>query len=822
MAIKGGAHVQIGAYEYMLDRSKPEPYNHRFESLFSQTTAIAGEIAKQQLRPEKMLWYMTDWSGGEGFKIYYPQEPTRYDVASLMNVTQRGILTTRARRYRFSVARNSTVTTTVRRPAGGSAWNKALIFWGDNLIYSKSATGWTAKIGGANLGLAHDFFDCDTDGRYLVTGVVADSSTAASFLPSSDGSLAAPTVSDINSSTNMDVSTVAEILEGVVYCWALNVSTLQLRKGVGAGTANAFSTLVYNSGIVPAGNWGTDYWTDIESAENALYMSFGTPSSSVVLESRQDIGRPFWTGPPGFTIKKLMYHAGVLFCIGSQAAAGKKFAAMWAIPLSTRAPIFIAAPRRHKNTELFEWTIGCPGYGSNIFIADANSGKIFIYDIENDALSLFDDLANGGTGDGTTFIPYGNLLYKDQSGATDTLALSGWAQVVTTFTVVGAPLRNGTQAFNFAASTAAVGTTPTGLNGIPVTASTQYTFSGWGHNASGSGTLTCSIVWYDSAGAVISTSTGSPLTTTTTWQVMFVTDTSPSNAVYAAMQMTAQNVAGEKQADDLSFHLGSATTVQDQLAFLAMHGSRLFGATWQPLGVDTSLQIVSWDDTLKENRDASQAISATQDSAEWDFGVPQEQKALNGVYVNYEITDNATTSGLVANSRITISYALDAGIFTDTFTALTTMTSATAVLAKGRHFIPVSDGTTTVKFNRIKFRITLDNNGQAVAPPIVYSVVPEAQLLASSEVWDLVVRIQDEANNERPKSRQWKAHQLMDNLEDLAQNKNYVTFIDGIRYAEDENHSTTHVVQVEDPQFVIEDLDTGEGYCQVRLRSVPV
>ena len=118
------------------------------------------------------------------------------------------------------------------------------------------------------------------------------------------------------------------------------------------------------------------------------------------------MGRPFWTSPPGFTIKKLIYHAGVLFCLGAQMASGKKFAALWAIPLATRAPIFVAAPRRHRNEELFEWTIGCPGYGNTILVADENSGKIFIYDIDNDAISLFDDLANGGSGDGTSFTSF--------------------------------------------------------------------------------------------------------------------------------------------------------------------------------------------------------------------------------------------------------------------------------------------------------------------------------------------------------------------------------------------------------------------------------
>lgn len=831
MSLASGASVKIGTYEYQLDRSKPDPYKHTFESLFSQTTAIAGEIAKQQLRPEKMLWYMTDWSGGEGYRIYYPQAPTRYDISNSMNITNRGLLTTRPRRYRSSIARLGTELTW-QRPAGGSAWNKAIIMWEDTCLYSTSASSWsTVGINGTLVLTAYRWFGANTDGRYIAMGILSEGTGDADRIVSIDASVAAPTGADIFSGTTVvNPPCVLEILEGTVYAWSGDATgILELTKGAGMATASAFATVVYSSGIVPTGTWGTDYWTDIEAAEAALYMSMGTPAGSVIFESRQDIGRPFWTSPAGFTIKKLIYHMGVLFALGSQNAAGRKYGAVWAIPLSTRSPIFISAPRRHRNEELYEFSVGCPGYGSTVFFGDENSGKIFLYDIENDALSLWDDLINGGTGDGTTF--NGNELLSIQTAAIDgaaTAAQAGW--IVETgiwATSTTSPYAGTHQLSQTGATATGIVATAAGTAGIFVLPSTSYTAFGYVRIQSGTSTDTHSmgIRWYDASGALLSTSTGSTITTTTTYTQFFVTATSPATAAFAALVITKTGTDSDDQFfDNMSLHTGSSTATRDRLAFLAMHGSRLFGATYQPAGgVATSLQVISWDDGLKENRDASQAISGTWESSEWDFGVPQEIKALNGVYVNWEITDTSTTSGLVANSRITISYALDSNIFLNTYTDLTTITSATTVAAKGRHFITVSDGSSTIKFNRIKFKVTLDNNSSTtVAPPILYSVVPEVQLMAYSEVWDLILRIQDEADNERPRARQWKAHQLRDNLEDLAQNKAYVTLLDGARYGSKVSEWTSHVVQVEDPQDVIEDLDTGEGYCRVRLRAVPV
>jgi hypothetical protein len=106
-----------------------------------------------------------------------------------------------------------------------------------------------------------------------------------------------------------------------------------------------------------------------------------------------------------------------------------------------------------------------------------------------------------------------------------------------------------------------------------------------------------------------------------------------------------------------------------------------------------------------------------------------------------------------------------------------------------------------------------------VAPPIIYSVVAEAQLMAYSETWELIVAIENEVDNDRPRSRQVNASVLRDNLLNLALSKEIVLFQDGARY-EPQMGFTEHTVMVEDPTDVIE--NEAEGYMSLRLRAVPV
>lgn len=656
--LASGAHVSIGGVEYVLAIDEEPHYHHRFESLFSPTQAIAGEIAKQQIRPEKLLWAWTDWSGGEGGRIYYPQDPTNYDVGSLINATIRGQLTTRPQRFRSAVARAGTNADTGKRPVGISSYANALIAWEDNIITATDAETWSAAQDTTPAMSGADFADAITEGNN------------AAFLPAAGGpgdvipvvqaDTSTTAWADAHTGTTILVPIVGAVVDGAAYTWASIGGELRLSKktGVMDNASDWGATLIFSSEVPVTGTWGTDFWTSAVSTETGLFVSFSSKSTGYIWEMRQDVARPYWTAPPGFVIKKLLYHQGILFALGNQVSAGKQFAGIWAIPLSTRSPIFIGAPRKHQNTELTDFSIGCPGAGSTIFVADRVSGKIFIYDIALDALHLFDDLTNGGTGDGMSY------------GA------------------------------------------------------------------------------------------------------------------------------------------------DERISFLAMHGSRLFGATDTSGGTDTSLQVFSYDDLEPANRDDSQSITATVESPEWDFGVPMELKGLIGFYITFKVTDSGTTSGLLANSRIKVSYSIDDSAYTD----LTVITSATTPTgAKGRVFQQVSTGSSTVKFSRLKMKITLDNNATAVAPPILFGVTAEAQLLAYAETWDLAVRVENETSNERPTTRANVASFLRDNLEDLATNKNIVTFLDGYRY-EDPNHSTTHTVVVEDPDDEIR--TPAEGVMRVKLRAI--
>ncbi len=654
-----GAHLSIDGVSYMLAVDEDGPhYQHRYESLFAPTQAIAGEIAKFQIRPEKLLWSLTDWSGGEGALIYYPQNSTQYDQALCMNVTERGQLTTRTKRRRSAVARAGTNADTGKCPAGVSAYSHALIGWEDNIISSADAITWAAAQDATPNMSGKDFY-----------AVVGDGTNAAFLAQSASVPVVSPATAVDTWADTDGVGTTQTalqagcVVDGLPYTLGLVSGALGVYKkaSVMSTTSDWVATLVYATGATPSGTVNTNYWTSATSAETASYWSYSTKTHGFIWEVRADVGRPFYTGPAGFCIKKLIYHEGVLFVLGNQAAAGNSFAMLKAIPLTTREPLTIAEPRAHQNVALDTFSIGCPGMGSTLYVADEDSGKIFVYDMDRNALSLFDDLVNGGAGDGVSF-----------------------------------------------------------------------------------------------------------------------------------------------------------TADTDKIAFLAMHGARLFCATWTPGGAATSLQVISWDDLKVQNRDASQAIAGNLESAEWDFGLPMETKGLIGFYVTFKVTDAATTSGLIANSRITVSYSADDA----TYVATTTITSATTPTgAKGRVFIAAPTGSNTVKFSRLKVKIALDNNAQAVAPPIVYGVTAEAQPLAYTETWDLVLRVEDETSNERPTTRNFDANTLRDKLNTLVSNKQIVTLLDG--YGDRiPNSYNTHTVVVEDPLHDIRDPDTGNGITRIRLRAV--
>ena len=104
--------------------------------------------------------------------------------------------------------------------------------------------------------------------------------------------------------------------------------------------------------------------------------------------------------------------------------------------------------------------------------------------------------------------------------------------------------------------------------GIPISASTAYTFSGYSQAATTARSVTALIAWYDSKGTLLSTSSaGSGVTNTAgSWHRFSKTATSPSNAYFAVPHVKiASTVSSEKHYfDAFQFELGSsATAFQD-------------------------------------------------------------------------------------------------------------------------------------------------------------------------------------------------------------------------------------------------------------------
>lgn len=183
-------------------------------------------------------------------------------------------------------------------------------------------------------------------------------------------------------------------------------------------------------------------------------------------------------------------------------------------------------------------------------------------------------------------------------------------------------------------------------------------------------------------------------------------------------------------------------------------------------------------------------------SAAWDFDLPEAEKILAGFHVQH--------SPLAGGASFSVDYQIDEDGNWVNGSAISTPASAT------RTYVPISSNSSTKKFRILRVRINGSNGIK------IYSVTARGTTVDYVEVWDLVLRIRDEAPGLRPSDRQADAEVLRDYLFDIANDKSVVQFNDGYRYRS--NNFSTHDVVVENPQDVIE--RRAEGNVRVRLRSV--
>lgn len=105
--------------------------------------------------------------------------------------------------------------------------------------------------------------------------------------------------------------------------------------------------------------------------------------------------------------------------------------------------------------------------------------------------------------------------------------------------------------------------TPTGLSGLLVAGSLTYTARAEFRAAATPRDCRMLIRWYDGAGALISTSTGtSVVDSTSAWTAASVSDTSPSTATYASVVLEVLDAAAAEvhYADKIGLFQGSSPT----------------------------------------------------------------------------------------------------------------------------------------------------------------------------------------------------------------------------------------------------------------------
>lgn len=304
-------------------------------------------------------------------------------------------------------------------------------------------------------------------------------------------------------------------------------------------------------------------------------------------------------------------------------------------------------------------------------------------------------------------------------------------------------------------------------------------------------------------------------------QIMFAAGDSGNGKVFIYDMATD----GISMLDDLAQTTnGAALSVtfdsSSRIGGLLSAGGHRLVSQYNPGDATRNFNVIAYRDDRLSNRENSGALSQLVESPEHDYDFPMEAKGLTGFYVTYRVEDTGTTSGLLDDQRITIEYSKDGGSYT---TAGTIDQATTPSIVQGRAYVVVATGSSSPKFFRLKVRMTLDNNNNSPTVrqlPVVYGVTAEASLASSVEEWEIVVRVKDEppgSGKGRPSSRRWDGSKIYTYLEDLAQNKAAVTFLDGARSNVDGVY-TTHVVTVEDVVFNMQ--NPGEGTCRLKLKSV--
>lgn len=414
--LPSGAHVKIGDDEFLIDKDVQDHYIRRWYDLDDQEQdEITGEPGKKKRNPESLFWSYTDWAGGEGNRVYNPDEPDRYSIGYELNPRLRGQLTMRPRRRVTTVAAKEVSDRPVMTVGNGAVW----LGGGYGLHFSTSGPiTWTSKATSATpasdkVGLR------SLSTSYRITAMAGDNDYVyySAFHSGSSGSrvtmraiMSDAALAEVVQAQATGVAPYAglALMKGDLYAWTgRKLHVLEISNVTSGDTDGLTGTdqirKVYDTGVDPSNSnvFSSTWWADMVATENSVVMFYSNDGVSKVYEYKKGVGRPIWSPPYGFTIKGMTYANGVVYFSGhwggDENAIGR--GSLYALPLNSYTPFPVAAIRDHVNENLQMQEMHT-SYGYQVVTVAQNTGRIFIYDAKEDGLSMLDDM---GTDAATAF-----------------------------------------------------------------------------------------------------------------------------------------------------------------------------------------------------------------------------------------------------------------------------------------------------------------------------------------------------------------------------------------------------------------------------------
>lgn len=419
-------HIKIGNYYFNLDETidagtsvgslyRPH-YRWSIQSYFSPTTVLAG--SKENERALR-TWFLSDFSGGEGDRVWFPDDPTVYDFSYGLNPRVRGQLTGRPSRTRDALAGTPSTASAYLwfGMGGGTLWAAGQAdLW--TLAQNDPITGaWTQQNSNLGGGIA-------TDSTYTAVGsdpnrlLLGESITGGTTFKIRAASLSGDTTTNYATVTNGARSgMVCELasMHGFVWSLEFDLSTqIALRRyDVSNGYDYNASTNPIERLLVKSIPWdptvytlanfksqtSTQSWyTGIAPTSNSVFFFIsGTGFSRLWEYVNGDAAHPIWAAPDGFTIRDITFSNGYLYIIGNWGpnSTNSGFGSLYLHEKDSQDTVFIADLGRSRgiNSPL---TVASSAYGADVVLADGVNGRIWTYNADEDGISLLDTIATTG------------------------------------------------------------------------------------------------------------------------------------------------------------------------------------------------------------------------------------------------------------------------------------------------------------------------------------------------------------------------------------------------------------------------------------------